>query len=206
MIKKTVTGVALAATGALLLGAAPAMAQVEAGSHEAHIYAGQLFGDDLTDSRISGKTPKLDDDFVGGLRYGYNFTDSFGLEGSLGYNPNSVTGLAGSDIDIDLTTIDLNAVWHFNSGSQLVPYLTAGIGYASADLDRPIRGTVNGQPVSIDDDSGFTANAGAGLKYFATDRVILRVDARYRYMDALVDNFDDSLGGIETTIGIGWKF
>jgi opacity protein-like surface antigen len=65
---------------------------------------------------------------------------------------------------------------------------------------------VNGQPVSIDDDSGFTLNAGAGVKYFATDRFMIRFDARYRYMDKLVDNFDDSLGGVETTLSVGWKF
>jgi hypothetical protein len=47
---------------------------------------------------------------------------------SLGYNPNSVTGLAGGDIDIDLMTVDVNGVWHFNPQSRFVPYLTAGAG------------------------------------------------------------------------------
>ena len=206
MIKRTATGLGPAFASLLLLGAAPAMAQVEAGSHEGHVYAGQLFGDDLTDTAISGQTPELDDDLTYGVRYGYNFSQPWGIELSLGYNPNSVTGLAGGDIDIDLTTIDVNAVWHFNPQSRFVPYVTAGAGYASADLDRPIQGTVNGQPVSIDDDSGFTLNAGGGVKYFATDRFMIRLDARYRYMDKIVDNFDDSLGGVETTLGVGWKF
>lgn len=198
--------IGLAAVGALMLATAPAMAQVEARSSEAHVYAGQLFGDDLTDTTISGQTPELDDDLAYGVRYGYNFNQSWGLELSLGHNPNSVTGLAGSDIDIDLSTVDLNAVWHFNPQSRFVPYVTAGAGYATADLDLPLQGTVNGQPVSIDDDSGFSLNAGVGAKYFVTDRFLIRFDARYRYLDAVLDSFAESPNTIETTLGVGWRF
>jgi opacity protein-like surface antigen len=87
-----------------------------------------------------------------------------------------------------------------------VPYVLAGVGYATADLDDPIPGTVNGQPVSIEDDGGFTLNAGVGAKYFATDRVLVRLDLRYRYLDGVVDNLDDSLNTFETTLGLGWRF
>ena len=94
MLTRTATGAGLAFASVLLLRAAPAMAQVEARSHEAHVYAGQLFGDDLTDTTVSGQTPEIDDDAVYGVRYGYNFTESWGIETSLSFNPNSVTGLA----------------------------------------------------------------------------------------------------------------
>ena len=206
MLTRTATGAGLAFASVLLLRAAPAMAQVEARSHEAHVYAGQLFGDDLTDTTVSGQTPEIDDDAVYGLRYGYNFSETWGIETSLSFNPNSVTGLAGGDIDIDLSTIDINAMWHINPQSRFVPYLTAGVGYAQADLDRPIEGTVDGQPVSIGDDSGFTLNAGGGAKYFVNDRFMIRLDARYRYMDKVVDRFSESPGIIETTLGVGWRF
>ena len=196
----------LAALGALALNAAPAVAQVEANSQEVHAYGGELFGDDLTDTKISGRTPKLDDDLTYGVRYGYNFTSNWGIELSLGQSASSVTELAGGDVDLDLSTVDVDAVWHFNSGSRFVPYVVAGLGYASADLDAPIRGTVNGGAVSIEDDSGFTLNAGVGAKYFATDRFLVRFEARYRYLDGVVDNFDDSLNTFETTLGVGWKF
>ena len=92
------------------------------------------------------------------------------------------------------------------SGSRFVRHVIAGIGYAAADLDAPIRGTVNGGAVSIEDDSGFTLNAGVGAKYFATDRLLVRFEARYRYLDGVVDAFDDSLNTFETTLGLGWKF
>ena len=67
-------------------------------------------------------------------------------------------------------------------------------------------GTINGQNASIGDDSGFTANAGVGIKYFVDDQFIVRLEGRYRYLDAVVDNFDTSLNTFETTLGVGWKF
>jgi outer membrane protein len=121
-------------------------------------------------------------------------------------NPTSATNLAVGDIDLALTTLDLDAIWHFSPGGRFVPYVLAGVGYATADLDDPIPGTVNGQPVSIEDDGGFTLNAGVGAKYFATDRVLVRLDLRYRYLDGVVDNLDDSLNTFETTPGLGWRF
>jgi outer membrane beta-barrel protein len=191
----------------LVAGAVPAMAQVTAGSHEIYVYAGETFGDDLSDRRIDGRKLELDDDVTYGLRYGYNFTDSWGIELSLGRTNSSVKGLGGRSNDLDLTTFDVDAIYHFNTGGSFVPYVFAGIGYASADLDRPITGTIGGVgPVRIDDDEGFTLNTGFGAKYFITDRVSLRFDARYRYLDKVIDRFDDSLNTFETTLGIGVKF
>jgi opacity protein-like surface antigen len=152
----------IAAVGVLAVQALPALAQ-EAGTQEVHAYAGALFGDDVTDRAISGRTPELDDDFTFGLRYAYNFTDLFGLEASVGHSPTSVKNVAGGDIDLGLTTLDLDAVYSFSNGTRFTPYVLAGVGYAAADLDRNIVGTVAGQPVSIADDEGFTLNAGFAL-------------------------------------------
>lgn len=205
MTKQSLIG--LATAGALAVTAVPAMAQVTAGSQEVHAYVGEAFGDDLSDRKINGRTPKLDDDLTYGFRYGYNFTDAWGLDLSLGQTNTSVTGLRGRDTDLDLTTFDVDAIYHFNPGSRFVPYVLAGIGYASADLDRPIIGVVSGVgPVRIKDDSGFTLNAGVGAKYFIADNVSLRLDARYRYLDKVIDRFDDSLNTFETTLGVGFQF
>ena len=205
MLTKRLIG--LATIGTLALTDVPAMAQVTAGSQEVHAYVGAAFGDDLSDRKINGRTPELDDDLTYGLRYGYNFTDAWGLELSLGQTNTSVTGLPTRDIDLDLTTLDVDAVYHFNPSSRFVPYVLAGIGYASADLERPITGTLNGGgPVRISDDNGFTLNAGVGAKYFITDTVSLRLDARYRYLDKVIDRYDDSLNTFETTLGVGFQF
>jgi len=194
----------LAAAIAMALYAVPASA--EEPSQEVHVYGGELFGDKITDTAISGNRPELDDDITYGIRYGYNFSDAFGLELSAGNTSSSVTKLAGNDIDVDLTTVDIDAVWNILPGGKFVPYLVGGAGYAWANLDNPITGTANGQPVSINDDGGFTANAGIGAKYFVNDRFLVRLEARYRYVDKVLDNFDDSLSTVETTLGVGWRF
>jgi outer membrane beta-barrel protein len=205
-MKKTIQRLAgIAVLGTLVVQAAPALAQ-QAGTQEVHAYAGALFGDDATDRQISGQTPKLDDDLTFGLRYGYNVTDALGIELSAGHSPNALTQVAGGDIDLDLTTLDLDAVWNFNNGTKFLPYVLAGVGYASADLDRRVVGTVAGQPVALADDEGFTLNAGVGAKYFLTDRFIIRAEARYRYLDKVLDRFDESLNTVETTLGVGYRF
>lgn len=200
LTKKSLIG--LATVGALSVAAVPAMAQVTAGSQEVSAYVGEAFGDDVSDQKINGRTPELDDDLTYGLRYGYNFTDAWGLELSLGRTNTSVTGLPTRDIDLDLTTFDVDAVYHFNPSSRFVPYVLAGVGYASADLDRPL----NVGTVRVSDDNGFTLNAGVGAKYFITDNVSLRLDARYRYLDKVIDRYDDSLNTFETTFGVGFQF
>jgi outer membrane beta-barrel protein len=196
----------LSAIAALAIHAAPASAQVREGTQAVDVYGGELFGDKLTDRAVSGVRPELDDDIAYGVRYGYNLTNSLGLEVSLGNAASSATRLAGQDIDLDLTTLDFDAVWNFDTQSKLVPYVLGGAGYAKANLDRPITGTVNGQPVSLDDDEGFTLNAGVGAKYFVTDNVLVRLEARYRYVDSVLDDLDRSLNTVETTVGIGWQF
>jgi outer membrane beta-barrel protein len=196
----------LASLGAASLITAPAHAQVEARSQEVSAYAGQLFGDKLTDTPVSGRVPELDDDFTYGIRYAFNLTPNFALEAAVGETLSSVTKLAGGDVDLDLSTLDLDAVWHFNPGDRVVGYALGGVGYARANLDDPIVGLVDGQPASIDDDQGFTANAGVGAKFYVNDRVLVRLEARYRYLDGVLDAHEDSLNTLETTLGVAWQF
>jgi outer membrane protein len=198
--------IGFAALGTLALQAMPAAAELRANTHEVQIHAGELFGDDLAETSISGQTPELDDEVAYGVRYGYTFTDSWGLQLSVGRSPSSVTELAGADVDLDVTTLDVDAVWNFGGRSRWAPYLVAGVGYAWADLDNPIQGTLNDESVSIDDDNGYTLNAGIGTRYLATDRIMIQVEARYRYRDRLLDAADDSLNTVETTVGVGWRF
>jgi outer membrane beta-barrel protein len=198
--------IGIATLGATALINAPAHAQVEGRSQEVSAYAGQLFGDKLTDTNISGQRPELDDDFTYGFRYAFNLTPNLALEAAVGETLSSVTKLAGGDIDLDLSTLDLDAVWHFNPGDRVVAYALGGVGYARANLDDPITGLVNGQPESIDDDQGFTLNAGAGAKFYVNDRFLVRLEARYRYLDGVLDRHDDSLNTVETTLGVAWQF
>lgn len=199
--------IAMATLVALAGHAVSALAEESEWNHEVHVYVGEMFGDDLTDRRVTGRVPELDDDVTLGLRYGYNFPAGWGLELSLGRANTSVTSLAGGDIDFNVTTFDVDGIYHFRPGRDFVPYVLAGVGYAEGDLDRALVGTTPGVgAVRIDDDGGFTFNAGVGAKWFLTDAVSVRLDLRYRYLDKVVDRFDDSLNTFETTVGVGFHF
>ena len=205
-MRRAVSMLGIAALGAVALRSAPAAAQARGHTQEIHVYAGELFGDDLTDRAISGARPRLDDDVTFGARYDYNFTDVWGIELSAGHSPNRAMHVAGGNINLGLTTVDLDAVWNFTPRYRFVGYTVAGVGWAKANLDRRIQGTVGGQAVAIDDDNGFTANAGLGVKYYATDNLVFRLEGRYRYLNRVVSTFDQSLNTVETTLGVGWRF
>jgi len=201
--------ISVATFGMLAQQALPAAAQAQdrrAGPNEIGVFAGQLVGDDIDGVEIAGATPELDDDVAYGVRYGRALTDAWSLEVSLGHSPTSVTRLAGPDVDLDLTTLDADAVWHFAGSARWDPFVAFGVGYAQADLDEPLVGVVGGQQVAIGDDENYTLNAAIGAKYFATERVVVHLEARYRYFDRLLEPVDDSLETFEPTVAVGWRF
>ena len=201
--------ISVATLGVLAQQALPAAAQAQdrrAGPNEIGIFAGQLVGDDIDGVEIAGAAPELDDDVAYGVRYGRVLTDAWSLDLSLGHSPTSVTQLAGPDVDLDLTTLDVDLVRHFAGSARWDPFVAFGAGYAEADLDEPLVGVVGGQQVAIGDDENFTLNAAIGAKFLVTERVVLHLEARYRYFDRLLEPIDDSLETFEPTVAVGWRF
>ncbi len=94
----------------------------------------------------------LEDDFLYGLRFGYNFTEYIGAE--LEYNVFD-TKWENTGIDYDINNLRLSTLVNFNSEQMnLVPYLKAGVGkmdeeFAGADVRRD-----------------WAYNIGGGLRYF----------------------------------------
>ena len=195
----------LAAMVALSLQGA-AEAQERARTQSVEIYGGEFFGDNLTDTPVSGRTPRLNDDVTFGARYNYNFTDMWGIQLSGGYTPTRVARVPSGSNNLGLTTVDLDAVWNITPQYPVVLYALAGAGYAWAQLDRPITGQINGTPVVLRDSNGFTANVGIGAKYYVTSSLYLDVGTRYRYLDRLVSSSNQNLNTAEATLGIGWRF
>jgi outer membrane beta-barrel protein len=195
-----------AAVAALALYGMPAMAQEQAGTQSAQVYGGELFGDNLTQTQVSGRTPRLDDNATFGARYTYDITNMWGLQLSGGYDPNRASRVTSGTTDLGLTTVDLDAVWNINPQDPIVAYAIAGAGYAWANLNSPIEGQVYGRPVVITDSNGVTANAGIGAKYYVTNNLFLDLEARYRYLNRLVNNSNQNLNTVETTLGFGWRF
>jgi outer membrane beta-barrel protein len=190
----------------LALYAAPAAAEEQTRTQSVEIYGGEMFGDNLTSAPLSGRTPRLNDNAVVGARYNFNFTDRWGVQLSGGYSPNHASRVASGKDNLGLTTVDLDAVWNITPHYPIVGYVLAGAGYAWAHLDTPITGDINGQPVFLRDSNGFTANVGIGAKYYLIDNLYVNVEARYRYLNRLVSDSNQSLNTTETTLGIGWRF
>lgn len=175
-------------------------------SQEIQLYGGEIFGDRLTQTTISGSTPRFNDSATFGGRYNVNYTDMWGVQLSAGYSPGHTGHVRSGDSSLGVTTLDVDGVWNFTPGYKIVGYAVAGVGYAWADLDRDIIGSVGGAPVTITDSNGYTANAGLGAKYYVTDNLFVDLDTRYRYFSKLVNNYGQGLNTVETTLGVGWRF
>jgi opacity protein-like surface antigen len=134
-----------AALSIVALHVEPARAQPSANSQDLQIYGGYIFGDRLTEARLSGAQPRLDDNGTLGGRYTYHFNERFGVQLSAGYSPNRAAHVPSGDINLRLTTADVDIEWDILPdlqflGHPLIPYAVIGVGYAWADLDRPISG------------------------------------------------------------------
>jgi outer membrane beta-barrel protein len=191
--------------GATVLHMSPAAAAGPT-SQEIQLYGGEIFGDRLAQTTISGSTPRFNDSATLGGRYTVNYTDTWGVQLSAGYSPGRAGHVRSGDSSFGITTVDLDGVWNFTPGYKVVGYAVAGVGYAWANLDREILGSVGGTPVTITDSNGYTANAGLGAKYYLTDNLFLDLDTRYRYFSKLVSNYGQGVNTVETTLGVGWKF
>jgi len=191
--------------GATVLHMSPAAA-ADPASQEIQLYGGEIFGDRLTQTTISGSTPRFNDSATFGGRYTVNYTDTWGVQLSAGYSPGRAGHVRSGDSSLGVTTVDVDGVWTFTPGYKIVGYAVAGVGYAWADLDRAILGSAGGTPVTITDSNGYTANAGLGAKYYLTDTLFVDLDTRYRYFSRLVSNYGQGLNTVETTLGVGWRF
>ena len=201
-----------AALGALSMHAFPAVAQLPgersaASKHQISVYFAEMGDDELTTLEVGGQVPKVDEEVAYGLRYGQRLTETWSLEFSVGRAETRVTHLLGADVDLDITTFDADAVWHFARSQRWDPYVAFGVGRAWADLDQPISGLVDGRPAIVSDDNNdYTLNAAFGAKYLAGKRTTLQFEARYRYFDQLLDVVEHSLATFEPAVAIGWRF
>ena len=77
----------------------------------------------------------LDDEAAFGLALGYNINRNWGVEADFRYTPTQ-TNLSGvSDRDVDIWTLGLGALYHFQPEQDLNPYLSFGAGGMVYDLD-----------------------------------------------------------------------
>jgi hypothetical protein len=202
---------AVALTAIALSATLGSLAHADGVTQDIEFYGGAAFGDDLVDKPVAGRAIQLDDEAKFGTRYTISTHERFGLQLAAGGSPTKVKYAQGGDVDADVYTVDANLLVNFTPGLQLGShkldtYAVVGAGYAWADADDPIVGVIGSTPTTLDDDGGFTANAGLGAKLFLTDAIYVGLDARYRYIDTLLKNDGKELNTVETTLSIGFRF
>src|SRR5215831_5844007 len=157
----------------LALGARALLAQSE-GRWEASLFGGGYFG-----SRIS-LTPTgasvIGDTAAYGLRFSFGVTRNFALETTLSHahpsltskDPNTGASL-GPSSSFDVNTYELNGLFGWGHGRTRGYF---GFGFGAMHL---------GLPQELDPGTRLSANIAIGGKYYFTEDLALRVDARYRW-------------------------
>lgn len=103
------------------------------------------------------------------LRVGYFITDNIEIEPEINFN---YMNMSYEDDSASATTALLlaNAAYNFDIPSQVMPFVLGGVGIMTT------RTSYDGESES---ESGFAWNVGGGIKWFAADRVALRVEYRF---------------------------
>lgn len=140
-----------------------------------------------------------DDGFFGGVSLGYNVSKRWAAELEFRYTDTETDFNPGPNEDIEVWSVGMNALYHFNPDGPFVPYVSAGFGimyFDSGDLD-------------VDDD--YMMNWGVGAKYFLQEDLALRGDLRH-VVDLHSDRAFDQISGDDTdhnylaSIGLYWQF
>jgi hypothetical protein len=172
-------------------------------------YAGQLFGEALTDQPLAGvpgSFPRLADSLTYGARYDHELTPLWGVELTGEETPTRTAATRGPGVsDLRLRAAELDVTWNFTQGGPAVGYTLMGAGYARARLEPDLPGIDPAVP-TLADRGAATANLGIGVRVYATRHLLLRAEVRYRFLDALVTPGGRPLNTLQTTAGLGWRF
>jgi OOP family OmpA-OmpF porin len=141
---------------------------------------------------------------VFGIRMGYDFTRSFGLELALDYirteytapwDPTKtfVQNWVGTKGDtVKGFNYRLEGLYYLLPQYKVVPYLAAGIGGLSVSYPYGSGVSKSGFDLLVD--------VGAGVKWFITENLALRADVRVPYL------MDESWKNLEYTLGLSFLF
>ena len=166
-------------TGLLVLVlAAPAFAENQAGTFTLDPFTGLYVFD-------GGQ--HMDSGPYYGLRGGYNFTSHLAAEAMFGYV--TTESIREGDKFLGVYRYGLDALYHFNPEGNFVPYVLAG--FAATQTDGPSGAPPRGGRGMID--------YGLGVKYFISDTVALRGDAR---QSQFAEANGDRRVNMEYTVGL----
>jgi opacity protein-like surface antigen len=105
-----------------------------------------------------------------GVAAGYNWTENLAFEGEFSYIPDVVGG--DNNTDEPVVTLSGNGVYYFNTGTNIIPYATLGVGLGHTSV------TVK-NPANETSETGFQVNVGGGVKADINPRLTVRGDLRH---------------------------
>lgn len=178
--------IVLCITGCALLAANPAMVSAREGMYiSAHGGTAFASDSDLTDSTVPGLVIDMEYDagFAVDGAVGYDF-GGLRLEGEVALQKHDLDKAKYRGVSVDLSgeasslSFLVNGYVDFKNNTPLTPYLTAGLGVASIDVDN-LNVVGSGVANTSDDDMVFAYQLGVGVGYGVSESVDL--DLRYRY-------------------------
>ncbi len=140
-----------------------------------------------------------EDGYLGGLSLGYNVSKRWAAELEVRFTDSETDVNGMSDEDLDVWSVGMNALYHFNPDGPFVPYVSAGFGGMFFLIDE------------FQDDEDYMMNWGVGAKYFFSEDTALRFDARHVvdvHSDRDWDQFDrdEHDNNVLLTAGLYWQF
>ena len=124
----------------------------------------------------------LDDTASYGIGVGYNFTPEWAVELDLRFTPteaddDSYFSNDFGGFDVDVWTLGVSGLYHFQPSEALNPYLAVGLGGVVYEFDEH------------GNDEDYMLYWGGGFKYAVNENAALRLDVRH-----ILDNRNDNVG------------
>jgi len=220
---------------------ADASGEVANNQYYISVFVGAGFTDDASFAGIvtpPGGPQTVDTDFDTGLNFGGavglflpslatdSYTPRMELELShlnsdadtLDFSGNGVGNENNTSGDISRTLLMVNALVDIDTGSEITPFLGAGIGAAFTDIDIVYGGAPGAPPPILfsDDDTNLAAQAIIGASYELTQETSVFVDGRYtRIFDVdgarfnpggLTGIIEDDVSNYSVNVGLSYKF
>ena len=115
---------------------------------------------------LGGGTAEFDAGFSGEIGVGYDFGS---LRTEFSYNSTNTPLDGVTDVDVDVKSFLLSAAYDWRSDKKWQPYIGAGVGSSTIDLN--LGATVGGTTLTAGDDNITTFKLKAGVNYEASEDI-----------------------------------
>ena len=200
MLKKSLTSLALVSIASI----APINAEEKGTYFVGSVGYGQMADIDIA-ANLGGGEFEFDSGFSGEFGIGYDF-GKFRTEFTYNGTNTDLTTVQGvtTDIGVDVTTWMVSAAYDFRADKKWQPYLSAGIGKSTIEVD--LAQTIGNVAVVVDDDDITSAKFKVGVNYEASEELDI-------YGEVWGQSFDDfTIGTLEfedcgmTGVSLGLRY